>query len=1299
MKQENYMKLELRATNKYHSTPVSKKLASNFIELGYGLQVEGMAAEMFFNRSFEPFYPYRLINKLWYDLLDDENDLSSRCETDWRVFDWYHSSYEHNAWFAFPGTAGYQPVCDDSTFIIEDSQDGNVHISLIPDDHHGSYAMRVINGGADTGGLAQDGKYCFTGVKYNFRGYVRRVKGSGMLSAALYKEGTVKKPVCVKELAEITGEYSAVSAVLEVPEEGRYTFVLIVPANSEVVCDDFSLTPSDAIGGFKKSAVEAGKYVAPKVIRWPGGCFASFYDWKKGVGEKRLPSYSYFWGGYQYNDIGTDELAAYAEAVGGESMICVNMYHPFKRFYDYVPEELLDRDPNDRTLPAALHGRDLMEFTDKAEGARQAALWVEYCNGDASTEGGRMRIKNGREKPYGVRYWEMDNEVHRWFRAEEYAEECVAYSKAMKAVDPSIKIGMISYCYGLDKLRTIVEIAGEYIDFLADRGISEDELEAKLAIINQYNEAHGTNIKYCNTEWLPLNGADVYNMVPRSETRVNKCYMFSKWTYALDAASTLMMWQRHGDAVDFVNFNNLANTHSQSVLETPKEGWYITAPGMMMHMFANTKAYRTLIIDGYHPGRNDAVQVQLSANEKGDALVLDLLNRSEEDGEIDLDLSAFDVIEGRHEGVILKGESLISMNKLNDQQVRENPSEVTVEKKHVKKTVEKLSYAEYIIPLGPCENAVIRPGEALRAFENGLFGVNTEVTRKGFFGGLSAQMINNRKLFAGDGSPSGWECDGAEFVKDRREESLCGSNFVILKNGTMRQGSNVIALKDGAEYEAKVWIRGISEGTVIAFGVEDNSLEQCGCGSGSGLSRAFSVPCAEPGEYTELSFKFGGKDINGGTFFVKCEGEAAVFEASLMDTDNYYGMRKDVIEAMKYIGTSSVRFPGGCAADHLTWRESMKAPEFRIPVSGGDKWFLFPDTYNHDCLDICVNEFMMLAKAIGAEPELTVSFLLSDGSDAYDYVEYVNGGPDTKYGAIRQALGFDAFNVKLWYIGNEVYFFGGQYQRDPVLAAARNDELIAAMRRADDSIIPVVGLTWAESFKQWNHDFVAASKSDYTYVSYHNYIGILPDATQGVNGMATCEMLEGNFADGEDIGLNFYKNELFGSDFDRIQVCADEWNYTWGKDSSNGLFFSNALQFHFLAKSGDKYHVRLADFFMPVNEGMISVKGNDVVLESSAELFRLMAGHKDGVIAACNIVLGCEDLDILCTEHADHLYVSVINRKSAPVSLCFDGYEVKSCVQIKTGEYSFDNNEWERVEGCGVLYGHSAGFYTLTTSN
>ena len=48
-------------------------------------------------------------------------------------------------------------------------------------------------------------------------------------------------------------------------------------------------------------------------------------------------------------------------------------------------------------------------------------------------------------------------------------------------------------------------------------------------------------------------------------------------------------------------------------------------------------------------------------------------------------------------------------------------------------------------------NAVIHANTAHGGypFEDGLFGINAEITRKGFFGGLSAEMLNNRKLLMG----------------------------------------------------------------------------------------------------------------------------------------------------------------------------------------------------------------------------------------------------------------------------------------------------------------------------------------------------------------------------------------------------------------------------------------------------------------------------------------------------------------------------------------------------------------------
>ncbi len=234
-----------------------------------------------------------------------------------------------------------------------------------------------------------------------------------------------------------------------------------------------------------------------------------------------------------------------------------------------------------------------------------------------------------------------------------------------------------------------------------------------------------------------------------------------------------------------------------------------------------------------------------------------------------------------------------------------------------------------------------------------------------------------------------------------------------------------------------------------------------------------------------------------------------------------------------------------CAAsDGVFKKENGDGFEMRGITDGRSKaWFLFRDTYHQDPLDIGLNEFMMLCKEVNAEPEYTVSLILSDGEDDRRLVEYCNGGATTAYGGKRQALGYDPFHVHLWYVGNEAYFFGGEYRRSAI-AAARTDELIAAMKQADPTIAVAIGLTRGDNCREWAFDFMDRLQSDYEYVSYRDYIGILPDATQGDNCMATCEIPETNFIDGECYGLNFYRNMLYADSFDKIRVCVDEWNYS-----------------------------------------------------------------------------------------------------------------------------------------------------------
>lgn len=564
-------------------------------------------------------------------------------------------------------------------------------------------------------------------------------------------------------------------------------------------------------------------------------------------------------------------------------------------------------------------------------------------------------------------------------------------------------------------------------------------------------------------------------------------------------------------------------------------------------------------------------------------------------------------------------------------------------------------------------------------FEDGVFGVNLEITRKGFFGGLSAQMLNNRKLYAGQDTVAGWACCGFERVSDRPEESLCSSRFVILRDGFMSQTAETVALREGHQYEARIWLKAISDTAAVTFGV-------------AGMEQTVTVT-ADGEPYRVLSFVFDGKATDNGTFRVSVRGEAAIYEVSLMPTDHFYGMRRDVIEELRRAAPTSLRFPGGCAADHFDWKESLKAPEFRKPADGSSKWFLFRDSYDQDTLDIGVNEFMALCKELNAEPEYTVSLILSDGEDARRLVEYCNGDASTEYGAKRQALGFDPFGVHLWYVGNEAYFFGGEYQPSAV-AAARTDELIFAMKQADPSIAAAIGLTWGYGYRDWAKDFMVRLKSDFEYVSYHDYIGILPDATQGDNGMATCEMLESNFADGRCFGLDFYRDELYADCFDKIRICVDEWNYSWGKDSSGALLFSNALQFHFLAKGKETYHIDRAEFFMPVNEGMILVKGNECRMESTGELFRLMAGHRGGTVIPCTA--DTPELDLLCTAHDGYLFLSAVNRSAAPKLLRAEGYTLSYCTEIEVREYSFESNDFAVREGKDAsVSGHSILFAVL----
>ena len=618
-------------------TPSSPLLFSHFVEIGFGYQIQPMMAEKFFNRSFEPIPPYNGKTKNSFGLLLPEG----RYIDDWSGEAWYHSGYAHDNWYVTPGKPGNPAIIsDDLTYFVTESPDIDVKMELRDKDGiHGEQYVRIVNNEINGwGGIAQDGKFFQTDISCHFSGYLRSVSGNDTVEIRLTTGEDPDTPFFSKRV-RLNNEFKKYE--YDIPytrPDGMVTFTLLIGPGAVVEADAFSLIPDDHFYGWKRATLDVMRQLNPGLIRFPGGCFASFYNWKDAIGEKdsRVPQPSWFWGGLNDNDFGTEEFAMLCNEIGAEMMMCVNLCLPQKRKY-----------LNSKQNAWQYINYDLPQFADAEQGIRDAADWVAYCNLEEGTHPmADLRVRNGFKKPFGARYWEMDNETARWLNAEEYANEVVRYSKAMKAVDPTIKIGMVTYDYG-EGVPLMLEIAGKHIDFFADRDDGgEGRLEGMIALLNEYNSRNSTDIRYCNTEWQvhPYSAPNPKEEVPEPflyghKTKIKRAMVLGTWHCGLRAAGFLMHWQRQGNMVDFVNYNNLANTHGQAVIETPKEGAYLTAPGKLYELISRSPGRYPLVIEDYEAKRNDMIQGQAVYSLTKDTLVIHALNRTDTAQTVMFDLS------------------------------------------------------------------------------------------------------------------------------------------------------------------------------------------------------------------------------------------------------------------------------------------------------------------------------------------------------------------------------------------------------------------------------------------------------------------------------------------------------------------------------------------------------------------------------------------------------------------------------------------------------------------------------------
>ena len=620
--------------NRLNETPVSSMLCGNFIEVGFGYQVEAMYSEMLYNRSFEKACPITPETYDWFGGWDVVGN-------DWSEQEWYHSGYAHPRWFACPALDRPESITPDCTFLTEKAPTYALTVTRVAGGVHGESCLSVHNFEASRScGVAQGGKYLTAGRSYRFTGWLKNV-GEAPVRAeirfyATSRDTFAAEPFAVLPLGEVSPDGATCEAVLENADfTGWATFALFITPG-RVLADAFSLMPTDTVDGWRPDVIDALKRVKPSVLRFPGGCFASFHDWRNAIGPRisRKPENSYYWGDVNYNDVGTDEFLRLCEALDCEALLVVNFFHPYKRFFLNATHAM--GNPN-----RDAHGADLPGITDIDAGIECARQWVEYCNGDISTPMGALRGSNGHPEPYRVRYWEMDNETFRWFSAEEYARAVVRYSRAMKSADPDIQIGLCSYHDFRTQVEAMLEICGNDVDFLADRVCAPDNIAYKVEILRRWNSNHAHKLYYCDTEALQNrpNALAPFTAEYYEKEGISIREARRTWIYGLTLVGNLLNYHRYGDIVRFMCFNNLCNTAGQSVVEVAKERVLLSICGLLYEQMARSEAAWVLEIEGYAPNSLKSVEIQAAWNRDATKLILYLVNKCDEDTLVTLDLS------------------------------------------------------------------------------------------------------------------------------------------------------------------------------------------------------------------------------------------------------------------------------------------------------------------------------------------------------------------------------------------------------------------------------------------------------------------------------------------------------------------------------------------------------------------------------------------------------------------------------------------------------------------------------------
>jgi alpha-N-arabinofuranosidase len=196
------------------------------------------------------------------------------------------------------------------------------------------------------------------------------------------------------------------------------------------------------------------------------------------------------------------------------------------------------------------------------------------------------------------------------------------------------------------------------------------------------------------------------------------------------------------------------------------------------------------------------------------------------------------------------------------------------------------------------------------------------------------------------------------------------------------------------------------------------------------------------------------------------------------------GFREDVIELVRELGVSTIRYPGGNFVSGFRWEDSV-GPRAERPRRLDLAW------HSTETNEVGLHEFASWLDKVGSELMLAVNLGTRGTLEALDLLEYSNIRSGTALSDRRVENGrTDAFGVKMWCLGNEMdgpWQLGHRSADDYGKIAS---QAAKAMRQLDPSLeLVVCGSSSAHmpTFGEWERVVLGHTYDDVDYISCHAY--------------------------------------------------------------------------------------------------------------------------------------------------------------------------------------------------------------------